>query len=168
MVSSALLVVFPLLMIYAAWSDLLTMKISNRVSLILIAAFFLLAPFAGLGWEDVVRHLVVAAIVFAVCFIMFAFGFIGGGDAKLASATALWFGTALTIQYVVIAGLLGGLMTLLIIKFRGTLLPDWLMAADWIRRLHDDKRGVPYGVALGASALYLYPSSVWLAAAAAL
>ncbi len=44
----ARLSLFPALIAFAAASDLLTMTISNRVSLLLIAGFFILAGFSGM------------------------------------------------------------------------------------------------------------------------
>ena len=42
------LLLFPALMAFAASSDLLTMTISNRLSIALAAGFFLLAPVTGM------------------------------------------------------------------------------------------------------------------------
>src|SRR3954471_12119338 len=91
-IETALLVVFPFLMAYAAASDLLTMTIPNRLCAALVAAFGVLAVAAGLGWSDLAGHLGAAAATLVVTFTLFAFGLIGGGDAKLAAATALWLG----------------------------------------------------------------------------
>src|SRR5207247_6284366 len=93
MVADAIrLMLFPAMMAFAASSDLLTMTISNRVSLVLTGGFFALAVASGMGGIDMLMHLAAAAIVLVVSFICFARGWIGGGDAKLAAATALWFG----------------------------------------------------------------------------
>ena len=89
MLDLAALVIFPALMAYAAASDLLTMTIPNRVSLALVISFAAFAVFGGLSWDAVLMHVAAGALVLAVCFGMFAFGWIGGGDAKLAAATAL-------------------------------------------------------------------------------
>src|SRR5205814_318790 len=93
MVATALgLVLFPAMMAFAASSDLLTMTISNRVSLILIGGFFLFALVIGLSASTILWHIGAGCMVLAVAFGCFAMGWIGGGDAKLAAATALWFG----------------------------------------------------------------------------
>jgi prepilin peptidase CpaA len=89
-----ILVLFPAAMAFAAVSDLLTMTISNRLSLALALGFFALAAIVGMPLEDVGYHVLASAVVLAVCFSFFAFGWIGGGDAKLAAATALWLGFA--------------------------------------------------------------------------
>src|SRR3954462_16032069 len=86
------LLVFPALMAFAASSDLFTMTISNRVTLALIGGFVAMAFINGMSPGDALAHIEAAAAVLVVTFIFFARGWIGGGDAKLAAATALWLG----------------------------------------------------------------------------
>ncbi|MGN6683614.1 MAG: prepilin peptidase, partial [Devosia sp.] len=112
------LFIFPILMAFAASSDLLTMKIANWLVLLLTAAYFVLAWFAGVPVEQIGTSVAAAAIVFAIAFAFFAFGWIGGGDAKLVSATTLWIGFGLMLQYLIYAALLGGGLTLLILALR--------------------------------------------------
>jgi prepilin peptidase CpaA len=154
-----LLFVFPALMAYAACSDLLTMRISNRMVLLLIVGFLIVAPAAGLPIDQIGLHAAAAAIVLAVCFAFFALGWIGGGDAKLIAATTLWFGFGSMLQYLIYASLLGGALTLSLLVFRRWLLPYQFKTVVWIDRLHDAKTGVPYGIALAAAALLVYPAS---------
>ena len=82
------LLLFPALMAFAAVSDLTTMKISNRISLLLLAGFVLLAAVSGMSWHAISMHLVAGVVVLVLAFGCFAAGWIGGGDAKLAAATA--------------------------------------------------------------------------------
>ncbi len=114
MIAAAVFVILPLCLAIAAFSDLFTMTIPNRVSLILIASFAVIAPFSGLGWDVIGMHFAGAAIVFSVCFALFALNVMGGGDAKLLSATALWFGFNQSLLFLMAdVGLIGGLLTLL-------------------------------------------------------
>jgi len=83
------LLLFPALMAFAASSDLFTMTISNRLSLALAGGFFLLVLFTGMSLPAIGMHLAAGALVLAVAFGFFTQGWIGGGDAKLAAATAL-------------------------------------------------------------------------------
>ena len=108
------LTLFPAVMAFAASSDLFTMTIANRVSIILVAGFALLAALTGMDASDLLSHVGAAAAVLAVVFVFFAFGWIGGGDAKLAAATALWFGFAHLVDYLFYASLIGGALTLFI------------------------------------------------------
>jgi len=158
------LTLFPATMAFAASSDLFTMTIANRVSLILVAGFALLAMLTGIGAADLLSHAGAAAAVLVVVFIFFACGWIGGGDAKLAAATVLWFGFAHLLDYLVYASLFGGALTLLIIYFRSVPLPRMLIGRQWAERLHSRDSGVPYGIALAAAALIVYPQTQWMAA----
>ena len=159
------LTLFPAMMAFAASSDLLTMTIANRVSLILIAGFVVLALLTGMSGADVLSHFGAGAAVLAVAFGCFAFGWIGGGDATLAAATALWLGFGGLFDYLVYASLLGGALTLFIVQFRTLPLPRLLAGRDWAERLHRQGAGVPYGVALAAAALLVYPQTEWMRAA---
>jgi len=161
--ATILLLVFPALMAFAASSDLLTMTISNRVSLALVAGFSVLAFVAGMGLETVGYHVLAGGLVLAASFTCFAFGWIGGGDAKLAAATALWFGFGHLLDYLVLASLIGGALTLAIIRFRTLPLAAALARQPWLARLHDRNTGVPYGIALAGAALLIYPHTEWMA-----
>ena len=156
------LLLFPALMAFAASSDLLTMTISNRVSLILVGSFFVLAIWSGMPLADIGMHVGAALAVLVVTFTFFARGWIGGGDAKLAAATALWLGFDQLLNYLTIASLLGGVLTLLIMRFRLMPLPALLANQEWAKRLHRMDTGIPYGIALALAALMIYPDTPWM------
>jgi prepilin peptidase CpaA len=158
------LLLFPALIAFAASSDLLTMTISNRISLALAGGFLLLAIITGMSPATIAMHAGAATLVLAAGFACFSFGWIGGGDAKLAAATALWFGFDYLLDYLVYASLFGGALTLLLIQFRLLPLPPMLARHDWIVQLHKKGGGVPYGIALAAAALTVYPKTGWMSA----
>lgn len=156
MLNTVALLIFPLLMAYAASSDLLTMRISNYLVLGMIVAFAIVAMLTGMPLEQFGMHLACAAVVLVGAFAFFSFGWIGGGDAKFASATALWLGFGLTLPYLVYAALLGGALTLLILALRRLPLTPMIARVGWINRLHDQQSGIPYGIALAAAGLIVY------------
>ncbi len=158
------LLLFPALLAFAASSDLLTMTISNKLSLALAGSFFLLVIMTSMGIATIGMHLAAAALVLVIAFGLFTRGWIGGGDAKLAAATTLWFGFGHLLDFLVYASLLGGALTLLLIQFRRLPLPDLLARQHWIMRLHETGSGVPYGIALAAAALIVYPNTGWMPA----
>lgn len=162
----ARLFLFPALMAFAAVSDILTMTISNRVSLLLIGGFFVLAGLTGMNLETIGWHAAAGATVLVVAFTCFAFGWIGGGDAKIAASAALWFGFAHLLDYLVAASIVGGALTLIILQVRRWPMPAFLTSQDWLVRLHDKATGIPYGVALAAGALLVYPNTEWVRLAA--
>jgi prepilin peptidase CpaA len=158
----ARLSLFPALMAFAAVSDLFTMTISNRVSLALAAGFVALALLGGMAGHDFLSHLGAGAAVLAVSFGCFAMGWIGGGDAKVAAAAALWFGFGHLLNYLLYASLFGGALTLLLLQFRQWPLPYWFSGQSWLLRLHAKESGIPYGVALAIGALMIYPETEWI------
>lgn len=160
----ARLLLFPALMAFAAASDLFTMTISNRISLALIAGFLVLAPLGGMGLHEMALHLGAGAAVLVVAFTCFAMGWVGGGDAKIASCVALWFGFDHLLNYLVYASLFGGALTLLLLQFRQWPLPYPLAGQAWLNRLHDRETGIPYGIALALGALVVYPETQWIKA----
>lgn len=160
----ARLLLFPALMAFAASSDLFTMTISNRVSLLLIAGFLVLAALSGMDFHALLSHVGAGLTVLVAAFACFAMGWMGGGDAKVAAGVALWFGFAHLLDYLLYASLFGGAFTLLLLQFRQWPLPRALGSQAWLLRLHDKETGIPYGIALAAGALMIYPQTEWIKA----
>ena len=159
MLNAAIMVIFPLCMIYAAASDLLTMTIPNRISVVLIAAFLVIAPLGGVGLHEFGLHVLAAAIVFAACFALFAVNVMGGGDAKLLTAAALWYGyNASLVAFLASTALMGGLLTvvILILRWQSTLL---LAARIPLPQTLLHAKKVPYGIAIAAGGLLTFEAS---------
>ena len=157
------LVLFPLAMIYAGLMDLVTLKIRNHLVLAIGAGWLILAPLSGFSVSELGLSAAVAGGVFAVTFTFFALGWIGGGDAKLAAVTALWFQPEEALLYFTYAALLGGVLTLGILQLRTRMLPMTLYRVPWIAQLQDAKTGVPYGAAMAPAALIVFPETAWMA-----
>lgn len=156
-----LLLIFPAAMAFAASMDLLTMTIPNRVSVALVAAFLLAAPFASLGWAGFASHLAAGSMMLVVGIVIFSLGWVGGGDAKLLAAAALWMGFENLLAYMVLVGVAGGILAIAILTYRRFTPPLWLCRQEWAMRLHDSKGGLPYGVALAGAGLWIYPMTAW-------
>ncbi len=161
MIGHTLLLTFPVAMAFAAANDLFTMTIPNKISLALVAAFALAAVFAGLSWDQVLIHVGIGAAALVAGFTLFSFRLVGGGDAKLMAAGALWMGSDLVIQYLAYITIYGGVLSLLILAYRRFIPADTLPLPPWAQRLHTHGGGIPYGIAIAAAALMLYPSSAW-------
>ena len=161
---TARLLLFPALMAFAAASDLFTMTIPNRVSLVLVAGFMALAVLGGMSLHDILMHFGAGAVVLVAAFACFAMGWMGGGDAKVAASVALWFGFDHLLNYLILVSLLGGALTILLIQFRQWPLPSLLSGQAWLNRLHDRQTGIPYGIALALGALIIYPETEWIKA----
>lgn len=153
-------------MIYSALLDVVTMTVSDRLVIALLAAFPVLAAVSGWPLEAIAWSAVVAMMTFFVSVALFASGWIGGGDGKLATATILWVGAENALSFVAYTTLLGGACALALLGFRRlSLAPSW-QRRDWVVRLHAPSAGIPYAVAIGLAGLSLLPSTLWLGALA--
>lgn len=160
MVVALILVIFPFCMVFAAVSDLLSMTIANRVALLLVATFVVVAPMTGMDWETYGWHLLAGVVVLSVTFALFAIGGMGGGDAKLLAATAVFMGFGVNlVEYLVVSAFLGGLLTVAILLYRKSALAVYTSQNIFLRHFADHQVGVPYGIALGAGGLYAYQDS---------
>jgi prepilin peptidase CpaA len=115
-----------------------------------------------MGWPAFGMHFAAGAGVLVLGFTCFAFGWIGGGDAKLAAVLALFLGVDNVVEFVVLASVLGGVLTVALLGYRATVVPAFIIRQPWAQRLHDRQTGVPYGIALAAAALVVYPHTVWI------
>jgi prepilin peptidase CpaA len=159
-VTSLLLFVFPLAMAYAAAIDLLTLRIPNGVSLAIAAAFLVVAPIAGIPVQQMLVHLGVGASVLIAGMALFSLRLVGGGDAKLLAAASLWMGYEQLLPYLVYVTIFGGVLALLMLAYRQTP-AGALPLPDWAVRLHKPRTGMPYGLAIAAGALAVYPLTPW-------
>lgn len=160
MLEAAIFVIFPFCMVFAAISDMLSMTIANRVSLLLAGSFLVIAPLTGMDWTVYGMHIAAGALVLTVTFGLFAIGGMGGGDAKLLAATAIWMGWGLPlVSYILMTGVVGGLLTLAIVLFRGSAMSTLAGNNVFLRHLAEPKGGIPYGIALGIVGLLSFPQS---------
>jgi prepilin peptidase CpaA len=137
------------------------MKIPNRLSGILALGYFVAAALAGVSLAEMGLHALCGAGMLLVTFAMFNFGWIGGGDAKLAAATALWLGWTPLADYGLVSAVAGGALTIVILFARRLALPNVLASHAWIARLHNAKTGIPYGIALALGGLAVYPQTAF-------
>lgn len=160
------LAVFAAGQVTAAVGDVRSFIISNRLNIAIAAAFLLLALPMGMGISGFASHVGVGVAAFVICMAGFLAGAFGGGDAKLAAASALWLGPAAILPYLVYTALCGGVLAVVLLAGRGIARRFGLPRGPrWMRRILRRKAGVPYGVALGAGALLAAPAAIWFPAA---
>lgn len=152
-----LIVLFVGLVVLAAGWDLASYTIPNRLTLSIAIAFAGFAFCSRMPLAAVGIHLLAGTggLVFGIA--LFALRFVGGGDAKLFAAVSLWFGFPDLLPFALIASIFGGGLTLILLSFRRLPVPAALRGAAWLMRLHDERQGIPYGVALAAGALVVLP-----------
>jgi prepilin peptidase CpaA len=151
---------FPALMAAAAFCDVTSMTIPNTISIALVAVFFVASALARLPLQDFSLHVGVGLAAFVLMIITFAMGWLGGGDAKLLAAAALWMGPHAAAPFVMWTAFAGGGLALFFLLARQVPMP--VLAARgpaWVQRLLEPKGAIPYGVAIAAGAIAAFPSA---------
>lgn len=154
------LTVFTAVMAIAAFEDFRRFTIPNLLPVLLCAVwplYFAAAP----SLHGALGALGCALAVFSIGAVMFARGWIGGGDVKLLSAATLWAGAAGTPELLMLTGLLGGLLALFLLMPFGNQIAAatraLLRQPPLSRPPSCNERGlavpVPYGVAIAGAAL---------------
>lgn len=165
-VQAALAVVFPALVIVAALKDVTTFTIPNWISAALIVAFVPAALASGMPLESIGLAFAVGFGALLAGMAMFALNWIGGGDAKLLAAAALWLGWSQLLPFLLVTGLAGGGLALLLLELRSALLRPMVQSGPaWIARLAEPGGHAPYGVAIAIGALVAFPGSPIVAGA---
>lgn len=161
-VASALLFVFPALVILGGVYDLTTMTIPNWISVVLVAAFFPVAFMLGLSWQDMAVALGMGFAALVIGIALFAFKVLGGGDAKIMAASALWLGLSGILPFLAVTALAGGALAVLLLGARkwAPVLP--VVFPDWMKRLLQPEGDIPYGVAIAVGAVFAFPYSQML------
>ena len=153
-----IVMIFASTMLVAAFKDATTMTIPNWISLALIAGFCVVLPFAWPGWSELGTHIMVGTTFFLAGFAMFAFGWLGGGDAKLMAATALWWQWPDAVIYILYTTLIGAALAIALL-FGRRFIPVRVLTAPWAYKMFKDEKKMPYGLALAAGALLTLPQS---------
>ncbi|KJF68894.1 A24 family peptidase [Rhizobium nepotum] len=167
MVVAAIFLTLPLCLAFAALNDLFSMTIPNRIPLILLSSFIVVAPFTGMDWQTFAMSMAAAAVVFLACFALFAANAMGGGDAKLLTAATIWYGFNISlVDFLLAVAFLGGVLTIGILLLRsrsqqimaaGIPIPDSLMVA----------KKIPYGIGIAVAGLLTYGETPLVKAAIA-
>jgi prepilin peptidase CpaA len=155
-----LLAVFPSMVIVGGLKDITSFTIPNWVSGVLIVGFGLAAMALGLPWQTVLLSFGVGVGALFLAMGMFAMGWIGGGDAKMFAAAALWLGWPASVTFLLVTALAGGALALSLLGLRSIWVrPLTVRGPSWVGRLATPGGDAPYGVAITIGALAAFPES---------
>jgi prepilin peptidase CpaA len=161
MITATLILAFPALVLIGGLKDATSFTIPNWISLALIAAFPPAALVGGASLPEIGLAAVIGVFALFAAMGMFAMGWIGGGDAKLFAAAALWLGFPAVVNFVLITGLAGGALAVALLGLRSMWLrPIAERGPAWFSRLARPGGDVPYGVAIAFGALAAFPDSL--------
>jgi prepilin peptidase CpaA len=157
MATSACFLIFPALMAFAASYDACALRITNGLCFVLAGAFIPAAFLAGLSLETALLHAACGIAALGFGFVLFAKGWIGGGDAKLFGAAALWFGWERIADFAAATAVAGGVLAFALLVARSLAMTYFPGCAP--ARLVNAE--LPYGIALACGVLLIYPHSLW-------
>ena len=143
-------------MIFAAVHDVLTMRIANWVSIAVVVLFAGTALMAGVPMYVMLVHVGVGLGVLLATMVLFQLRLFGGGDAKLLAAASLWIGYPQLFPFLIWVTLIGGGLAVVMLAYRSVPAAAFPLPG-WALRLHQPEEGIPYGVAISAGALVVYP-----------
>ena len=152
---SIFLLSLTLLMMLVIFFDFTSFTIPNWLNAIMLGLYipFVLTQPEGFDWQ---MPLLAAGVVFAVGFVIFTLGFMGGGDIKLLIASAPWVGwNQLLVEYLIWVALLGGLLSVVVWLIRKAI--PWVLAKskeEKLPRILQHGEPVPYGLAISAAFLF--------------
>lgn len=119
----------------AAVTDVRSLKIYNWLTLPALG-LGLIWQFSNYGLSGLMNGFAAVAIAFLVLMIPFMIGAMGAGDLKLMSALGAWVGPSFASQIVLIACLLTGAASVIVLVRRGGLREAWLnMRIAWFRMM---------------------------------
>jgi len=148
--------VFAVLLLAAAWSDLTRFIIPNSLVIALLVLYPGHAVASGLALADIAMALAIAGVVFAAGFVMFAAGWLGGGDVKLLAATLIWAGPLWAVPALFIMAGVGGALAMIYSLPLGGLLPAPPVALFKAGlRPARARQCMPYGLAIAAAGLFV-------------
>lgn len=155
---------FPAILIAAGLCDLLTMTIPNRLSAALAVGFLPAALLVGLDLPTALACLGAGAVGLVVGVGLFALRLIGGGDAKIMAAAALWLGAPAAPVFVLWTAMAGGGFALVLLAAREQVQPYLGGAPAWLGRLMAPRGDIPYGIAIAVGGLAAFTQSPVFAA----
>ena len=149
-----------LLLLYVAATDIAARLIPNSVCLLLAALAMVCLPFGDL--HQLVASLYGAVLLFAVLFILFDRGYIGGGDVKLLTALAIGLPIIGLIQFLAITVMVGGVLAMVHLMMRHLPYPALPpVGSSRIRRVYAIERWrnlrrapLPFGVAIAFGGIW--------------
>lgn len=147
-----------LLLLAAVISDVTRLRIPNLIPLAVVGLVIAKLVF-GLEASPWIAHLLIALLALLLGFLAFAGGLLGGGDAKLIAALALWFGPLLAGSFITITGITGGILAMVLVLVRrcfpvAASTPGIGLSLECYRWL-DPKAPIPYALPIAFAALWL-------------
>jgi prepilin peptidase CpaA len=140
-----------LLLLLAALEDVWRLQINDWLSGAVALSAFIALAMDGAAME-LWQNFLLFVFVLGLGTLLFARGWMGGGDAKVLAASALWFDLDQGWKMLVAVAIAGGLEAIFIMLLRLLPWPEiWRGQIAALRRGED----LPYGVAIAAGVIFV-------------
>ncbi len=149
--TSTALPLFAALLAAALATDVAWLRIPNVLVLSLLVLFpvaALAAPHDGAWW---LSHFAAGALVLIVGLGLFAWGKLGGGDAKLMSVVGVWSGLRMLPLLLVVIGVINGAVILIFLGLRRYSFGEYLEAHGIHFESLRQGRDMPFAVAVAVA-----------------
>ncbi len=151
--------IFLFILLIGSICDVKSFEIPNWVSVLATCLFIPASLWLQFPATQIILHIGTGITVLIVGFVIYAAGWMGGGDVKMIAASSIWFGFSELPTFLFLVALVGGVLAILLFVFRKMRLAGVWARVSWIQNLHREE-GIPYGVAISTGAILAYPQLV--------
>lgn len=168
MIVNIVLIIFCILLLWGIISDIRNYILSNNLCLSITVLYFIFLGSLYLNGtfpttSYILYSIGIAALIFIILAVLFAFNLIGGGDVKLIPSVALWAGPALTVKFLLITTICGGIVSLGIIVlkyskkklFQSKSSENVNYFVPESSELESGENNIPYGIAISIGGLVI-------------
>lgn len=143
------------LTIFAALTDIRSLKIPNWIS-VSILALYPIAVLTSPSDIDWLYSLLVGGVALVVGFGLFAAGLFGGGDVKLITALSVWAGVKVVLPFLFLVAISGGVLVVVMLIYRYIRKTMFVTDTAHSEAVLKAKIPVPYGVAIALGSLIIF------------
>ncbi len=162
MYETLILSIFPLMVVVAGISDFFTLKIPNWLNGVIAVSVVPFVFFAGMPLELFAWHIIAGLVAFVVGFILFSANIIGGGDAKMLAACAVWVGWDVLMEFALVTAFAGGALVIALKLWVFFEKRKNTKGMDWAKNFLSKKPQLPYGIAIAAGGVIVFPATWWI------
>ena len=157
-----ILSLFPLLVVMAGISDFFTLRIPNWLNAVIAVSVVPFVLVSGMPMEVFAWHVIAGLVMFVIGFGLFAINIFGGGDAKMLAACAVWVGWDTLMEFAVVTALAGGVLVIAIKLWAFFVAHKDTKGLDWANNFLSKKPQLPYGIAIAAGGVIVFPATWWI------
>ena len=133
------------------------MIIPNELSLVILAVFCAYAALINFSGNEFLvsmpSHIIGGVVMFVITLLAFMAKVMGGGDAKIMSAYAFWFGVKGIVAFVFYTALFGALLGLVALFLKKNKPVNSPKEGGWVQRVQAGENAIPYGIPIFIGAL---------------